>query len=240
MNRILSALLFACASTAGLAAPIPKETEKLLPPTEKQLGASRNNLSMIGIAIHGYNDANGQTANSIVDKDGKALLSWRVQLLPYLEEEALYKQFKLDEPWDSKTNLSLSEKIPKVYAPIRVAGKKGETFYRGYNGPSTAFELGERLNIPRSFSDGTSNILAVVEAGEACIWSKPDDLPYDPKKLLPRLGGLFDGDFHVLMVDGSVHTGSSKKIDDEHFHLLITRNDGFVVDRAVALGHKKK
>ena len=96
------------------------------------------------------------------------------------------------------------------------------------------------MNIPRSFPDGTSNILAVVEAAEPCIWSKPDDLPYDPKKRLPRLGGLFDGDFHVLMVDGSVHTGSSKKIDDEHFHLMITRDDGFVMDRAVALGHKKK
>ena len=240
MQRILLAVLIAYCALAVVAAPIPKEAEKLLPPTEKQLAASRNNLSMIGIAIHNHNDTNGQTANSIVDGDGKALLSWRVQLLPYLEEEALYKQFKLDEPWDSKTNLPLSEKIPKVYAPIRVAGKKGETFYRGYNGPSTTFELGKRLRIPRSFADGTSNILAVVEAAEPCIWSKPDDLPYDPKKPLPKLGGLFDGDFHVLLVDGSVHIGSGKEIDDEHFHLMITRDDGFVVDRAVALGHKKK
>jgi hypothetical protein len=60
----------------------------------------------------------------IVDKNGKVLLSWRVLLLPYLEEGALYKQLKLDEPWDSKHNKKLLEKMPKVFASPRVTLKR--------------------------------------------------------------------------------------------------------------------
>ena len=60
MQRILFAVLIAFGALAAVAAPIPKEAEKLLPPTEKQLDASRNNLKQIGIAIHGYNDTNGK------------------------------------------------------------------------------------------------------------------------------------------------------------------------------------
>ena len=41
---------------------------------------------------------------AILDKNGKPLLSWRAQMLPNLEEIALYEQFHLDEPWDSQHN----------------------------------------------------------------------------------------------------------------------------------------
>ena len=240
MQRILFAALVAFGTLAAVAAPIPKEAEKLLPPTEKQLDASRNNLKQIGIAIHGYNDTNGKMPADIVDKNGKAILSWRVLLLPYLEEERLYKDFQLGEPWDSKVNKTLIEKIPSGYAPIRVKADKGTTYYRGFNGPDTVFEAGQKLAIPRSFPDGTSNTIAVVEAGEPCIWSKPDDLPFDLKKPLPRLGGLFDGDFHVLLMDGSVMKGHEKTMNTDEFRKLVTRSDGFVVNFEKALGHEKK
>ena len=241
MKRILFAALIACGSLAALAAPVPKDKEaELPPPTEKQLEASMNNLKQIGIAIHGYHDTNGKMPADVVDKDGKAILSWRVLLLPYLEEDALYKKFKLDEPWDSKTNKALIEKIPKMYAPIRVKAKPGETYYQGFNGPDTTFETGQKLVIPQGFPDGTSNTIAVMEAGEPCIWSKPQDLPYNASQPLPKLGGLFNGDFHAVFMDGAVHFGHSKKIDELGFRKLVTRNDGFVVDHDAALGTEKK
>ena len=157
---IVSALL----ATIGalIAAPIPKESEKLPPPTEKQFEQSRTNLLMLGIAIHSYHDAMGKMPADIVDKDGKAILSWRVLMLPYLEEDALSRAFKLDEPWDSKANKALVERIPKPLAPIRVNVVKGHTFYRGFNGPDTVFEAGTKQTLV-SMTDGTSNTVMVAE-----------------------------------------------------------------------------
>jgi Protein of unknown function (DUF1559) len=241
MKRILIVALIACGSLAVLAAPVPKDKEaELPPPTEKQLQASKNNLKQIGIAIHSYNDANGKMPADVVNKDGKAILSWRVLLLPYLEEDALYKKFKLDEPWDSEINKPLIEKIPKMYAPIRVKAKIGETYYQGFNGADTTFETGQKLVIPRGFPDGTSNTIAVIEAGEPCIWSQPQDLPYDANQPLPKLGGLFNGDFHAVFMDASVHFGHSQTMKADEFRRLVTRNDGFVVDHDTALGTEKK
>ena len=231
-----TALLFAAAL---IAAPIPKEAEKLPPPTEKQLEQSQNNLKELGIGIHSYHDAFGKMPADIVDKDGKAILSWRVLLLPYMEEDALYKDFKLDEPWDSKANKSLIERVPKTLAPIRVKAEKGHTFYRGFNGPDTVFEAGKKQTLV-SMTDGTSNTIMVVEAGEPCIWTKPDDLPYDAKKPVPKLGGLFDGRFHVLMGDGSVYGADAGKMDGAEFRKLVTKSDGMVQDTEKALGIEKK
>ncbi|HEV3383246.1 MAG TPA: DUF1559 domain-containing protein [Gemmata sp.] len=68
------------------------------PITKKDLRTSKNYLQQIALAFMGYNDDNFIIASHIYDKDGKQLLSWRVAILPCLDEEKLYKQFKLDEP----------------------------------------------------------------------------------------------------------------------------------------------
>src|SRR5271155_415299 len=89
---------------------------------------SANNLKAIGKAVLEYTgislDPNAKPrvdplpAHAIYSKDGKTpLLSWRVAILPYIEHEALYQQFKLDEPWDSPHNKKLLDKMPKLYAP---------------------------------------------------------------------------------------------------------------------------
>src|SRR4029077_19894239 len=93
---------FACLVVAGvgLAAPATKEKEQPAGPiTAEQLQKAEENLKQIGLAWHNYHDTNNHFPSNELNKDGKALLSWRVQILPYIEEHALYKQFKLDEPW---------------------------------------------------------------------------------------------------------------------------------------------
>jgi len=60
------------------------------------------------------------------------------------------------------------------------------------------------MKFPASFTDGTSNTALIFEAGEPITWTKPDELVYDEKKALPKLGGLFDGEFNVALADGSV------------------------------------
>ena len=67
--------------------------------------------------MHNYREAHGRfPAPAIQGKDGKPLLSWRVAILPYLEEDGLYQSFKLDEPWDSPHNKPLLERMPR---PLR-------------------------------------------------------------------------------------------------------------------------
>src|SRR5262245_11036025 len=94
----------------ALAAPAGHQPES----TIVQRRASANNLKQIGLALHNYHDTYGKLPPAaICDKAGKPLLSWRVAILPFIEQNALYKQFKLDEPWDSEHNKKLAEVLVK-------------------------------------------------------------------------------------------------------------------------------
>ena len=77
--------------------------------------ADLNKLKQIALAVHNYHDAYGYFPRDIAGPDGKPLLSWRVALLPFIEQEALYRQFKLDEPWDSLANQAFSAVAVNVY-----------------------------------------------------------------------------------------------------------------------------
>jgi hypothetical protein len=242
MTHRLFAVVTLAAVVGGLiAAPVPKGgKEDFGPVTDEQLQESVNNLKQIGIALHAYHDAYGFLPNNtgVAGQAGKPAASWRVHLLPFLEEEALYKQYNFDEAWDSEANKKLIEKLPKIYAPIRVKTKeKGLTFYRGFDGPDTAFEAGKKLRMV-GFADGLSNTVGVVEAGEPVVWTKPEDIKFDAKKGLPELGGLFNGDFHVVLMDGSVAKATGKKVNADQFKLMVTRSDGMAVNPDAAFGKK--
>ncbi len=194
-------------------------------------GRSAYNLKQIGLAMHNYHDTfNRFPAHAIYGNGGKPLLSWRVAILPFIEENDLYKQFKLDEPWDSENNKKLLDRMPKTYAPLGGETKdKHSTFYQVFVGKGTIFDPSEKKVTIASIPDGTSNTLFAAEAGEAVPWTKPDDLLFDPDKALPPLGGMFKGGFHVLMADASVRF-LKEKFDEKKMKLLIIRNDGQPVD----------
>jgi RNA polymerase sigma factor (sigma-70 family) len=161
---------------------------------------------------------------------GKALLSWRVALLPYLGEDNLYRQFKLSEAWDGPHNKKLLEKMPQVYAAPGVQTREpSTTFYQVFVGPHAAFEKHRNLRLPADFPDGTSNTLLIVEAGSPVPWTKPEDLHYAADEPLPELGGIFPNIFNAAFADGSVHK-LLKKGDPETLRRLIARDDGHPVD----------
>lgn len=148
-------------------------------------------------------------------------------ILPYVEESELFKAFKLDESWDSDHNKKLIDKMPKVYAPVRGKAEKGETFYRGFTGAGTMMEAGKTIRI-RDIRDGSSNTVLVVEAERAVPWTKPDDLPFDAKKELPKVGGtVFPDGFVCVFGDGSVRY-IKKTIAAGTLKGLITRDGGEV------------
>src|SRR6478735_7398561 len=115
------------------AAPGPKaKDERAGPITDEQLKTASNNLKQIALAWHNYEAANGCLPNDVTDGKGKPILSWRVLILPYIEEEGLYKGFKLDEPWDSENNKKLIDAMPKLFAPVRGKTDPGMTFYQSF------------------------------------------------------------------------------------------------------------
>ncbi|MDB5313653.1 MAG: hypothetical protein JWO38_7855 [Gemmataceae bacterium] len=193
---------------------------------------STNNLKQIVLAMHNYASANNDTfpPAAVVDKKAKPLLSWRVLILPYIEQDALYKQFKLDEPWDSEHNKKLLDKMPKTYAvPGETGAKANETHYRVFVGNGAAFDKITGPRIPADFPDGTSNTMLVATAAEAVPWTKPDELTFDPDKDMKKLLGFFPGDVcPVGLADGSVRA-LSKRISKETLNAAITRNGGEVL-----------
>jgi RNA polymerase sigma factor (sigma-70 family) len=185
---------------------------------------SAQNFKQVGVALLGYHDAYGCfPAPAIYDKNGKALLSWRVALLPYLDQEKLYKRFRLDEPWDSPHNKKLLAEMPSVFAPAATpSGDPGRTFYQAFVGPHAGFEAGKKLSLV-SFTDGTDQIIFMAEAASPVPWTKPDDLPIATDRPLPKLGGQFAGHFHVLMVDGTVRF-VPKNVDPRVLRDALTRD----------------
>lgn len=193
---------------------------------------SANNLKQLALAIHNYADTmRGRLpAHAIYSKDGKPLLSWRVLILPYIEQQALYNEFHLNEPWDSAHNKRLLEKMPRTYASPQDEKtlKEHTTYYQGFIGKGAFFEGKQGLRFPADFPDGTSNTIMFVEASKAVPWTKPEDLSFDPANPLPKLGLPGATYFMAAMCDGSVRT-ISHKITKETLRNAITRNGGEIL-----------
>jgi hypothetical protein len=198
---------------------------------------SQMNLKQIGMALHNHHDAVMYFPAGVADPAGKkVLLSWRVAILPYIEQDNLYKQFKMDEPWDSPANKKLIGLMPKVFAAPTTEASDGKTYYRGFTGPRTVLNPQFRPNVPiargmtiTQITDGSSNTLVVAEAADPVVWTKPDELEYDPKKPVPKLGGVFEAGFHGLFADGSVKF-LPKSTDEQTVRNLIDAGDGNVVN----------
>lgn len=203
---------------------IAEEIDTNLPRT-----TSMNNLKQIMIALHNYESAfTALPAAAICDKEGKPLLSWRVAILPFIEEENLYKQFKLDEPWDSKNNKPLIEKMPKIYLMPGEQDKAGFTRYRVFVGKDAAFDYKKQRGFA-TITDGSSNTGAVFESADPVIWTKPDEMEFDMKKTTTK-SLYFDkkGKSIVAMFDGSV-SKIDKKVLDKCLGILVCPNDGQVL-----------
>jgi hypothetical protein len=205
--------------------------EKLARQAGRNQDVSSKNLMNIGLAMHSYHDAHGKLPADVVDKNGKVLLSWRVLLLPYLEQDNLYKKFRLNEPWDSKHNKKLLAEMPKVFNSPRVTLKhKGYTVYQGFSGAGALFRPGKPGLSLVQVPDGTSNTLMAVEATAAVPWTKPADVPFDQKKDVVKFGKAFGERPLALMCDGSTRLLDLKKITKETLKAAITTAGGEVID----------
>lgn len=191
-----------------------------------------SNLKRIGLAMHNYHQAYGRfPRQATLSPSGKPLLSWRVQLLPFLDENQLYSEFHLDEPWDSEHNKALITKMPAVFACPKShhALIDGKTCYQVPHGKGTILsgENGGRL---QDFTDGTTRTIMAVETGDdsAVIWTKPDDWQVGEDVSYAPLLGHHAGGTNILFADGSLRFVKDT-IRLKILKALITRDGGEVV-----------
>ncbi len=196
-----------------------------------ELDLRKTQIRKLAIAMHDYHNEHNRLPNvAIFSKDGEPLLSWRVQLLPYLNQKELYEQFKLDEPWDSEHNKKLIDRMPaNFHVPGSIDAGKGQTYYQVFVSPAGIVDWHNYEYKPPfsrdptwkmtlwqlTVSDGTSHTISIAEAGKAVVWTKPEDMTMTLEDMkmanenlsLPKLGCLKNDDsFLVVFFDTHVVT----------------------------------
>jgi Protein of unknown function (DUF1559) len=183
-------------------------------------------VSRFAIAAHSYRDEHGRLPPAfLASPQGRPLLSWRVLLLPYIEQKALYDRFHLEEPWDSPGNIKLLKEMPRDYAAPPGAMQPGpsHTYWHVFVGESTVFVGAQGLRYPEDIPDGPQNIVLLVLGGPAVLWSKPDDIVYSPEIPLPNLCNVRPRGFFAAMCDASSHF-VEKGVSEITVRAAITRN----------------
>ncbi len=223
---------------------------------------SMNHLKQLALAFHNFHDAYGCfPPAAVIGPDGKPWHSWRVLLLPFIEELDLYKQYDFSQPWDSPKNLAVAEKMPAVFRdPAREGPPDTFADYAAITGDAAIFQpeavsmtsaddfpacltAGEKVGFA-SVTDGTSNtiLFATVDPARKIPWTKPEDLVLDDA--FPGIGkpaGI--GAIHPLegahvglaaFADGSIQT-LADSVDADTLRPFLTRAGGELVDRSLLL-----
>lgn len=189
----------------------------LLPAVQAAREAARraqciNNVRQINLALLNYESANGSFPPAYtVDENGKRLHSWRVLILPYLGEQAMYKRFDLTEAWNSPRNQAAAQYCPAVFkCPSNPsAGTTDFTDYLVADGPGMLFEGAKQTEL-RDITDGLSNTLSVVEVKSSdVLWYEPRDMDgansaFVISSKANEIGSLHPGGAIVGYGDGSV------------------------------------
>lgn len=199
----------------------------------------KNSLKQIGLAFHNYHDQNNTFPPARL---GSPASSWRIALLPYIEERDIAVQYDLTQPWDSAKNTPLQRKRVQAYScPSRLIESDSHgNFYTSYVVPTGAGTIFDSLHgTPLSaIKDGSSNTLLAVEAcGTEIIWTEPRDVDSIEKQVSVNGPGATKGQSNsmisswhlggaqVVLVDGSVKF-LRKEIDPTILHRLLTKDAG--------------
>lgn len=192
-----------------------------------------SNLKQIVLGLQHYEDTYKTFPSAYIpDPEGKPIRSWRVLLLPFLEQYGLEKQYDINEPWDAPVNASLAESCPDVYRCPMDSEPAGDTQYFAVVGAKLAWPGSEGRKL-RDFSDGTMNTLMVVESHARGIkWTEPRDLTFNktrweinPQPPGSGLSSVHPGGANAALADGSVRF-LSDKMDRQTLRALITAQGG--------------
>jgi hypothetical protein len=210
----------------------------LLPAVQKvREAASRqqasNNAKQIALALHNNHDQTGKLHGPFADPRPGGLtippsdrLSWRATLLPYLDQEGLYRRLKFEEPWNSANNSPISNAVVPQYSDPADGPPSVNTRVRLFydNGALFDSEPSRRVSFA-GITDGASNTIAYVESADTVPWARFNDFQFNPNAPLPPLGHPQRNTILVVLADGSVKS-VSKSISPDVLKRCITRADG--------------
>lgn len=177
-----------------------------------------NSLKTIAVALHAYHAKYGQFPPAYhADAQGKPIHSWRVLLLPFLDQEALYQQYSFAEPWDGPNNRQLQRVIvPQYHCPSSLA-EPTTTSYVAVVGATTAWPGNRPLSIgnrPLSIGNRDNEIgdkLLLIEVADSKInWMEPKDLAYSAMDLhvngspANSISSRHSHGAHAATIDGKV------------------------------------
>ncbi|MFT7629219.1 MAG: hypothetical protein ACI87E_000216 [Mariniblastus sp.] len=172
--------------------------------------ARLNKMRQIVLAMHNWESAyKSFPFQGVVEPGSKQQLSWRVMILPFVEEGKLYNQFRLDEPWNSEHNLKLAQQMPKAFQdpdPKSYQNNQdGKTIYLGVAGEGMMFD-GMKKTSFGDITDGSSNTIVISEVDQkhAVVWTKPSDWQVDLSDPTAWLHGEGRTQVTVGLGDGSV------------------------------------
>jgi len=176
----------------------------------------QNNLKQIGLAVLDFAASKGSyPAAYLKGKDEKPAHSWRVLILPYLNDrecQELYAAYSFSEPWNGPHNRLLASRMPRLFrCPSDHLAAPEETNYMVVVGPGTLFpgDVSHRPLVSRR--ELSESLLLVEVAGTGVNWMEPKDLREDQLDEFKQggtqgIGGRHVGGSHVGMADGSVRT----------------------------------
>lgn len=205
----------------------------------------KNNLKQFAVALHNYHDEYGSFPPAyVIDKDGRPLYSWRVLILPEIDQQPLYERLHLDEPWDSPHNRPLLDVDIPLYrclSDVKAAEESGSevatgmTNYLAVVGPDTVWPAPSLCRFDEITDDQSTTIVVVEVANSGIHWAEPRDLHVTQmaRRVNPAAGmGLSSrhtSGTHVLRVDGSVRW-IADDTPPEQLRAMLTRAGGEVID----------
>lgn len=184
---------------------------------------SMGKVKNIATALLAYHKDKGKfPPAATLSKEGKPLLSWRVQILPYLGHNLLYKQFKQNEPWDSEHNKKLIRRIPPSFRETQDDLNKGTTPFQAPVGLDTIFPPGGTGTNSIQIINELSNTIMIVKVPEdkSAIWTKPEDWEIDVNLSAKDLLKGFTNAIVFACADGEVKTMPLKVAEDKMKSML--------------------
>ncbi|MBI3469676.1 MAG: DUF1559 domain-containing protein, partial [Planctomycetes bacterium] len=230
----------------------------LLPATQSARDAGRgtqckNNLKQLALALDNYHDKYGQFPPATIGPNNvppERQLSWIVAILPFIEEPELYKQFHLDEPWDSPHNSALARRplaqllCPAYSSEPTLASGYAETHYVAITGsgpdaaslPAGHKQRGilgyDRGLSVREIKDGTANTVMLVEVQDGGPWAaggRATCRPIVGGMAASGFGSFHPGGINCAFGDGTVRF-IEQNVNPETFRSLATAHGGDIVD----------
>ena len=185
---------------------------------------SMNKVKNIATALLAYHKDKGKfPPAATLSKEGKPLLSWRVQILPYLGHNFLYKQFRQNEPWDSEHNKKFIRRIPPSFRETQDDLNKGTTPFQAPVGIATLFNPGGTGTNSIQIINELSNTIMLVKVPEdkTAIWTKPEDWEIDISLPAKDLLKGFTNAIVFACADGEVKAIPLKEAEEKIKSLLV-------------------